>query len=418
MAGYLGEGDVMGRSLLVTTLGIALVGTLGAGPPSHARGGAPEVFGAVLPIATGARQDSLPQVAWNPQCPVATQFLTVWQGKPPDVGAFSVYGRYTDGTAAVLDPNEYFLDGGVSGPSLTPNVAANIAAGAPQPGFIFVYDDQISGGDDVYANLIDCNGAPIGGDILVTNDGGLVVDTNPDVACGSSGCWVVWETFLAPNTRTVMAATISGGGVLGGKVTLSDLSTTARAVSIANNPSNGCAADSFLAVWQDQAAGTWDVRARELDAVTTCAAIATVVGGAGNTQAPDAAYGAVSGLYEVAWQDGGNVFAKMANPDGTPAAARVTISAAANQQADPAVAYDSALDRFLTVWEDQRNAAAGFDIWGQRTTGAGALMGANFRFPSTNANARNPTVAFSAGSARFYVNWDVNLDNVLGVGYW
>jgi hypothetical protein len=408
----------MRRSLLVLGLGVGLVGTVGGGPPAQASGDSPDVFGAVLPIAASAREDSLPQVAWNAQCPLATQFLTVWQGKPADLGALSVYGRYTDGNAAALDPNEYFLDGGVSGPSFTPNVAANIAAGAPQPGFIYVYDDQANGGDDIYANLIDCSGAPVGGDIIVTNDGAAVADTNPDVACGSTGCWVVWETFVAPNTRKVMAASISGAGVLGGSVTLSDASTTARAVSIANNPSNGCAADSFLAVWQDQSAGTWDIRARELDGVTTCAAIATPASGAGNQLAPDAAYGTVAGLYELAWQDGGNVFARATNPDGTAAGARVTISAAANQQADPAVAYDSALDRFLTVWEDQRNVAAGFDIWGQRTTGAGALTGANFRFPSTNANAMNPSVAFSAGSARFYVNWDVRLDNVLGVGFW
>jgi hypothetical protein len=406
----------MRRSAVALGLGISLVGA--AAGPVNARPGSPEVFGAVLGIATTNRQDMLPQVAWNGLCPVATQFLTVWQGRAPDGGAFSVYGRYTDGTAAALDPNEYFLDGGVSGPSLQPNVAANIAAGAPQPGFIFAYNDQIAGGDDIYANLIDCNGVPIGGDIIVTNDGALIADTNPDVACGASTCWVVWEQFIPPNTRQVMAASISGAGILGGTIVLSDASTTARAPAIADNPSGGCAADSFLAVWQDQAAGSWDILGRELDAVTTCAGIVTVAGGAGQQMAPDAAYGAVSGLYEVAWQDNGNIFARVANPDGTPAGARVTLSNAANQQQDPAVAYDGALDRFLTVWEDRRNVGAGWDIWGRHTNGAGALAGAAFRFPSTNSDARNPSVAFSGGSARFYVNWDVNLDNVMGVGYW
>jgi hypothetical protein len=408
----------MRRSLVVLGLGMSLVGFVGPQGLAAERAGAPETFGVVLQIAATNRADMLPQVAWNAQCPAATQFLTVWQGRPPDGGALSVYGRYTDGTAAFLDPNEYFLDGGVSGPSLTPNVAPNIAAGATQPGFMFTYDDQVAGGDDVYVNLIDCNGAPYGSDILVTNDGAIVVDTNPDIACGTSICWVVWESFVMPNTRTVKAASISGDGILGATLTLSDASTTARAVSIANNPVNGCAADSFLAVWQDQSAGTLDIRARQLDSVGACTAVATVAGGAGSQMAPDAAYGTVSGLYEVVWQDGGNVFGKMANPDGTPAAARVTISAAANQQQDPAVAYDSALDRFLTVWEDRRNAAAGWDIWGQRTTGAGALSGVNFRFPSSMANARNPSVAFSAGSARFYVNWDVDLSDVVGAAFW
>ena len=408
----------MRRDVAVVTLAIGLVATLGGNPSAGASTGTPSIFGAALPIAVTAREDLLPQVAWNSQCPIGTQFLTVWEGRPADVGALSVYGRYTDGNAAALDPNEYFLDGGVSGPSSTPNVAANTAAGAPQPGFLFVYDDEVSGGDDVYANLIDCNGAPIGGDILVTNDGAVVADTNPDVACGSTGCWVVWETFVAPNIRKVKAASISGAGVLGVILTLSGASTTARAAGIANDQTNGCAADSFLAVWQDQSAGNWDVRGRELNGGGICAAISTVAGGAGDQQAPDAAFGTASGLYEVAWQDGGNVFAKVANPDGTAAGARVNISVANGRQSDPAVAYDDVVDRFLTVWEDRRNAAAGFDIWGQRTTGAGALTGGNFRFPSSNANAQNPSVAFSSGSARFYVNWDVDLDDVKGVAYW
>lgn len=407
----------MRRNVVVVLLTLGLVGTLGEGSTVQAQGSIPSVFGVVLPIDVDADQDMLPQVAWNPQCPVATQFLSVWQGRPPDVGGWSVWARYTDGNAAVLDAT-YFIDGGASGPSSLPNVAANTAAGAPVPSFLIVYVDEVGGGPDIYANLIDCNGNPVGGDILVTNDGAAVADTNPDVTCGTGVCWVVWETFVAPNIREVKAATISGAGILTGTTGISGASTTARRPAVAANQVNGCAADSFLAVWEDSSAGTPDVLGRELNGARTCAAITTVAGGAGSAQAPDAAFGSTNGLYEVVWQDGGNVFGRTANADGTPAGGTVNISMAANQQTNPAVAFDSAANRFLTVWQDRRNAAASHDIWGQLSTGAGALMGANFRFPSNNRSAKNPSVAFSAGSARFYVNFDVDVDDVRGVGYW
>jgi len=187
-------------------------------------------------------------------------------------------------------------------------------------------------------------------------------------------------------------------------------------VSIAAHGVNGCAADSCLAVWEDRRLGTWDVADRELDGVGACGPIVGVAGGAGDQMEPDVAFGTANGFYEVVWQDGANIYGKITNPDGTPAGGRVNISIAANQQLLPAVAYDSVANRFLTAYQDLR--PGNFDVFGRLTNGVGGLMGGSFRFPSTMDAAQRTAVAFSTDAVHFYVNWDVNSDDVRGVAYW
>jgi len=80
------------------------------------------------------------------------------------------------------------------------------------------------------------------------------------------------------------------------------------------------------------------------------------------------------------------------------------------------VAYDSVTNRFLTAYQDLR--PGDFDVFGRLTNGVGGLMGGSSRFPSTMNSAQRTAVAFSTDAAHFYVNWDVDSDDVRGVAYW
>ena len=52
---------------------------------------------------------------------------------------------------------------------------------------------------------------------------------------------------------------------------------------------------------------------------------------------------------------------------------------ASESQYNPSVAYDSSNQRFLVVWQDQRNSATtGRDIYGQLVNANGTLNGTNF----------------------------------------
>jgi hypothetical protein len=404
----------MHRFGIVVALALGVSGTAALySGAALANSAAPSAFGPVLAIDNRMDHRSLlPQLTWNPECPVASQFMSVWEGKPAGQD-WEVIRRSTDGTGTVLGGGPTDVTGEMH-TQLVPSIAYNSAAGAPAASFMVVWATEESLVTwDIHAVVLSCTGVPLSAEVTI--DSGLS-DINPDVACGEITCWIVYEQVTSATTWQARAQAISGTGILGGGVALSAGSPNAKAVSIDANLVNGCAADSFLAVWQDRRAGTWDVLSQELDSVGACAAVTATAGGGGDQLAPDVAFGTADGVHQVVWHDGaGNVYGRIANADGTPAAARVGISIGASQQARAAVAYDDVANRFLTVWQDRR--VGNWDIFGQLTTGMGALNGANFQFPSNARQAQNPAVAFSHDSVHFYVNWDRDMDDIFGVAY-
>jgi hypothetical protein len=69
----------------------------------------------------------------------------------------------------------------------------------------------------------------------------------------------------------------------------------------------------------------------------------------------------------------------------------------------------------LTVWHDLR--AGGLDVYGQRTSGLGALLPpGNFALAATPGNEQNPAVAYGSAADTYFVAWEKDT-NIQGRAY-
>jgi hypothetical protein len=188
---------------------------------------------------------------------------------------------------------------------------------------------------------------------------------------------------------------------------------------VAYNP----VASEFLVVWQDRRNGSsrgWDIYGQRVSAA------GSLVGGEFRISGPGAtsdeteaavAYGRAANEYLVVWADGrtsisrgSDIYGQRVSATGSLVGANFPISGTAAVGADlwPAVAYDSAEGAFLVVWQDDRKTASrGSDIYGQRVSVRGYRVGANFRVSGPGATAREgvPALAYNSATHEFLVVW-------------
>jgi len=411
--------------VLLVTLALAAV----AGQPALASGPTvqPEAFGPLVGIDTRPAAQLQPAVDWG--CPtIGGRFLTVYENQSGGAAGYDIAGRLTDDQGFVADPAGPFAVVVGAADQRRPAVAQNRAAGAPGDSFMVAWMSNAGGNWDIYVQVWGCNKAPLSPPQIVSRVGDAPSAVNddmyPDVICGTLSCWVVWDSNRTGNWD-IFAQVVNGAGVpVGANVPVTADPKNQRWPAIQYNGLTGCAPDSFLVVWQDSrnsAAGNgWDIYGRQLHSIGPCSAEMATYSGLGNQQDPDLAFGRVAGQYQVVWQDDRNgtwdIYGEIANPDGTPAGLAPAIATGVGNQLRPAVAYDAALDRFLTVWQD--NAAGNFDLAGQLTNGAGAAVGGNFPVPVSAQAEQNPAVAWSRISGHFYINGDWQSRNIFGIAYW
>ncbi|MBN2113587.1 MAG: hypothetical protein JW785_05605 [Acidimicrobiia bacterium] len=87
---------------------------------------------------------------------------------------------------------------------------------------------------------------------------------------------------------------------------------------------------------------------------------------------------------------------------------RLSGTAAVGDENFPAIAYNSAAEEYLVVWEDDRMAAArGSDIYGRRLDRIGRPLGEDFRIcgPSAWADDKDPSVAYNSTANEYLVVW-------------
>jgi hypothetical protein len=82
------------------------------------------------------------------------------------------------------------------------------------------------------------------------------------------------------------------------------------------------------------------------------------------------------------------------------------IASDARNQFKSDVACDEVNDRFLVVWEDQRDRAAQDDVYGQLMASDGTMLGANFLVAGTRHVERRPVVAANTTDGSYLVVWE------------
>ena len=181
---------------------------------------------------------------------------------------------------------------------------------------------------------------------------------------------------------------------------------------------------------------------------------------------PDVAFNSVDGKYLVVWPDYNalRIFGRFVTTTGTVTGAPFPISDAGFGALYPAIAYNASGNEFLVTWDDAgdrggvifgqrvrgsdgalmgtnffigtryggiRSAVAWspvsstylvvywgpapeIDIYGQRVSGAGALLGANFNISNDAIFSGYPAVIWGASGNQFLVTWDNEDGNIHG----
>lgn len=180
---------------------------------------------------------------------------------------------------------------------------------------------------------------------------------------------------------------------------------------------------------------------------------------------PDVAFGSVSRKFLVVWADynAGRIFGRLMTGDGTMSAGPFAISEAEFGALYPAVAFNTITNEFLVTWDDAgdrggvifaqrvrgadgaltgnnfaigsifggiRSAVASsphgylvvywgpgnpdIEIYGQRVTAAGALLGSNFNISNDGVFSGYPAVSHASLGDQFLVTWDNEDGNIHG----
>ena len=369
----------------------------------------------MLTLSNAADVQGLPAVAWN-EC---DRFLVVWQDRRNGVDD-DIWGRYVSGTGEALATGEF---------NLTPNRAGNQRAPsvAYQPRsnrFIVVWMDDQAGNWDIYGQYFDCNKMPTSELIAISTT--PESQQYPDVACRYGLSWVVWHDFRKNNWDIYGQRVDPVGGLLGNNIPVSMPASEQTYPAIAANPDDtGCTLMSFLATWRDfrnNGASSLDIYDQQLSDIGLCGPNQAVYTGVRAQSYPDLDYGITDARYLVVWQDdqaattAWDIYGRKVLPNGLADGDAFPISTASQNQWLPAVTYNSNDNEFLVVWQDYR-IGANWHIAGQRVSGAGALLGANFPIAATGGDEISPAVAYGIVAGHYFVVWGQGGD-IFARAYW
>jgi hypothetical protein len=131
---------------------------------------------------------------------------------------------------------------------------------------------------------------------------------------------------------------------------------------------------------------------------------------------PAVVYNTTAHEYLVVWSDGRSeatrgfdIYGQRFSGAGVAQGGNFRISGAPDDQTNPVVAYNPAANQYLVVWSDGRSEATrGFDIYGQRLSAAGTAKGGNFRISGGGAvgDDLSPAAAYNPNSKQYLVVWE------------
>lgn len=269
------------------------------------------------------------------------------------------------------------------------------------------YDDRISGKTDVFGKFVDGTGTSLGSDFNITNTT-TATQQRPYVAYNPAThqFLVVWQE--SPNGNDVQGQLVNADGTLsGGAIPLAVLSDAQTKPQVAYNSTQ----NEYLAVWTDHRNGNNDLYGQRVSAAgAMLGSNLALQTGSGNQDDVGVAFSGTSGKYLVVWKDDvpskkvirGNLL----NADGTVAVGPLEISGlTGNDQVLPAVAADSTTGDFMVVWVENQASAL---IRGQRVSATGTLVGSPFTLSSASGAKTSPRLAYEPWRQKFIVVWNDN----------
>lgn len=175
-----------------------------------------------------------------------------------------------------------------------------------------------------------------------------------------------------------------------------------QSASVAYSPSP----PHYLVAWQDYRNTTADIFAQKLSTSGELVGTNIAVTLAPASQwTPAIVYNDLVGMYFVAWadrrsgNDNVNIYGQFITNDGTLWGSDLLICSAMGNQYTPSVAVNDQNGELLVAWQDQRLGTETYNIFGQRLSSSGALLGNNFQVSAVTSNHQaSPRLAFGASS--------------------
>jgi hypothetical protein len=242
---------------------------------------------------------------------------------------------------------------------------------------------------------------------------------------GSAGQYlVVWGDDRDASTRgeDILGQRVSAGGsLLGGNFLISGPGATSNEGSpaVAWNGS-----DEYLVVWMDmrnQSTRGWDIYGQRVSATGWRLGGDFRISGDAATSDdwyPAVAWNASAGQYLVVWGDermsstrGADIFGQRVSAGGSLVGGdfRISGAGATGDELTPAVVWNGTANQYLVVWDDGRSTSTrSTDIFGQRVSATGSRLGGNFRISGAVATDAEvlPAVAWSQRSNQYLVVWE------------
>jgi len=176
-------------------------------------------------------------------------------------GGWDIVGERFDPTGAPLGAQFVVNDDGLAGQQHAPAVSISTLGW-----FVICWYDNRTGNDDIYYQVYDAGGSPVGGNarahtLLPTRQ------AFPDVACDGSGrftlCWVDWRNGTYPQNPDIYTRRFNADATpidSARLVFVDSLASPQRDPSIATDRLG-----NVVIVWADSSAFDWNIRGRVID---------------------------------------------------------------------------------------------------------------------------------------------------------
>ncbi|MBN1953720.1 MAG: PKD domain-containing protein [Anaerolineae bacterium] len=362
---------------------------------------APQANGDVDPggdilLSSSLYNDCDAAVAYNDN---AQEFLVAWNHQG------NIYGQRHDVRGVPLGENFAISVSGFY--KMRPSVVYSLHADA----YLVVWEDYHDGDDyDIYGQLVDANGEPLGGEIAIYPDAGN--QQFPDVAFDGTNFFVVWQGPHQDDSVDIYGRFVEADGtVLPTIFPVADAGgDSRREPAVAYNGTE----HEYLVIFQYGEQPNTEIHARRVDPAGVLLGDEYVVAIQEEARSPDVA-AADWAAYVVVWSDrrvsgeSWNIYGQvvLAGADSSFDGDNFAIAAATSIQWKPAIARAPSSGEFLVVWEDYcQEVSSGADIYGQRLQADANLDGVNFAVNEETADQLAAAVAASHGPDLYLVAWE------------
>jgi len=283
------------------------------------------------------------------------------------------------------------------------------AVAAGSSGYLVAWAHETSTTNhDIYFRRLGGDGLPLGSPAGLAT--GVQFEGNPAVAYNPTDneYLVVWEHAFSASDHDIYARRISGNGApLDGTFIVVNSGTNESNPVVTFNQETG----QYLVVYEYQAAGgNRDIYARRVDGDGTLpGSIIPVATGSTDQSAPATSAG---GNYLVVWQVAHptsgeyDIYGRRVDAYGSLSGGSIAISTWQYDQLKPRLAFNAAAGEWLVVWEDHHWGWGAYrDVYGQRVNYDGTLDGGNFGIAWGN-NRENPDVAYNSAGNEYMVIWE------------